>query len=211
MAHAGIPGRISRTTRRLRAFTLIELLVVTSIISLLIAILLPSLALARSQARRTVCTSNLRNIGLGVQLYAQENRSYPPAWISSTSRWMDLIKPYIPKSSGVYLCPEDPVRQAVTWDPTITLSYGINTFNFNGNATCFWYGVNPGAVKRPSQTIIFADCTPGKYYCGGGATFHDPVTDVDYRHMGKWFGAVFCDGHAEPRQKTDQSDWDASQ
>lgn len=195
----------------MRAFTLIELLVVTAIISLLIAILLPSLALARSQARRTVCTSNLRNIGLGVQLYAQENKFYPPAWISSTCRWMDLIKPYIAKSSGVYLCPEDPVRQAVTWDSSITLSYGINTFNFSGNSTCFWYGVNPAAVKRPSQTILFADCTPGKYYCGGGATFSDPVKDVDFRHMGKNFGAVFCDGHAEPQTKTTQQDWDASQ
>jgi prepilin-type N-terminal cleavage/methylation domain-containing protein/prepilin-type processing-associated H-X9-DG protein len=211
MAYAGTHRLVSKTKRSLRAFTLIELLVVTAIISLLIAILLPSLALARSQARRTVCTSNLRNIGLGVQLYAQEYKSYPPAWISSTSRWMDLIKPYIAKSSGVYLCPEDPVRKAVTWDPTITLSYGINTFNFNGNATCFWYGVNWGAVKRPSQTILFADCTPGKYYCGGGSTFKDPVVDVDYRHMGKNFGAVFCDGHAEPKTTTTRQDWDASQ
>jgi prepilin-type N-terminal cleavage/methylation domain-containing protein/prepilin-type processing-associated H-X9-DG protein len=211
MAYSGTPRHPQTYLGSPRAFTLIELLVVTAIISLLIAILLPGLALARSQARRTVCTSNLRNIGLGVQIYALEYKSYPPAWINGTCRWMDLIKPYIAKSSGVYQCPEDPVKQAVTWDSTIILSYGINTFNFNGNKSCFWYGVKALAVNRPSQTIIFADCTPGKYYCGGGNSFSNPVVDVDYRHVGKSFAAVFCDGHAEPKTTTTQQDWDASQ
>ena len=144
-------------------------------------------------------------------MYAQEYKSYPPAWINSTCRWMDLLKPYITKSSGVYQCPEDPLHLAVTWDPTIILSYGINTFNFAGNATCFWYGVNPALVRRPAGTILFADCTPGDYWCGGGGAFSDPVVDVNYRHLGHNFGAVDCDGHAEPRNQTAQQDWDASQ
>ncbi len=61
-----------------RAFTLIELLVVVAIIVLLIAILLPSLGRAREQARTVKCASNLRQIMLAVQIYAQENDSYLP-------------------------------------------------------------------------------------------------------------------------------------
>ena len=53
-------------------FTLIELLVVISIIALLIALLLPALAKARALALATICESNLRQIGTGVQEYAQE-------------------------------------------------------------------------------------------------------------------------------------------
>ncbi|MBU0640394.1 MAG: type II secretion system GspH family protein [Planctomycetes bacterium] len=55
---------------RRRAFTLIELLVVVAIIALLISILLPSLQGAKQQAKRAYCLSNLKNIGTGVQGYA---------------------------------------------------------------------------------------------------------------------------------------------
>lgn len=193
-------------------FTLIELLVVVAVIAILMGILLPSLSGARAQAQRTVCMNNLRQIGIASMIYAQENRIYPPAWIDSTTRWMDLVKPYIPKSSGTYQCPSDLKKIAVSWDPAIILSYGINTFNFAGNnATCFWYGVRPNVVSRPCETIIFADCTPGKYYCGGGSTFTQPVVDVDYRHLNKNFSAAFCDGHAEVLTQTTQRYWDASQ
>lgn len=192
-------------------FTLIELLVVVGIIAVLAGLLLPAVAGARRRGQQAVCLSNLHQLGLAVTMYANDYGKTPPAWVNSTSRWMDLAKPYVPKNSGVYLCPSDPKRIPLPWDPTITMGYGINTFNFTGNQWCFWYGVRPEDVRRPSATILVADCTPGKYYCGGGGTFSEPVVDVDYRHNNKSFNALFCDGHVENKTKTTRSDWDASQ
>jgi prepilin-type N-terminal cleavage/methylation domain-containing protein len=67
-----------RTAVRPRAFTLIELLVVIAIIALLISILLPTLASARDKAARTTCASNMRQIGLGVQLYVDNSDNTLP-------------------------------------------------------------------------------------------------------------------------------------
>ncbi len=68
----------ARTARARRGFTLVELLVVVAIVSLLLAILMPSLSRARAQSRLSVCLANLREIGLGVQAYAaQYNDAIP--------------------------------------------------------------------------------------------------------------------------------------
>jgi len=192
-------------------FTLIELLVVVAIIGVLTGMLLPALAGARCKGQQTACLNNLRQLGLAAAMYADDYGKTPPAYVNSTSRWMDLLKPYVPKNSDAYRCASDKQRIALPWDPTVTMSYGINSFNFAGNQWCFWYGVSPQAVVRPSGTILIADCTPGKYYCGGGGTFSEPVVDVDYRHNNKSFNALFCDGHVENKTTTQRSDWDASQ
>ena len=70
--------------RERKAFTLIELLVVVAIISLLVSILLPSLGRAKELARRSVCASTLRSLGLSLQIYSSDDaeEAYPPCGVS---------------------------------------------------------------------------------------------------------------------------------
>ena len=70
----------SRTSRNdgKRGFTLIELLVVVAIIAVLVAMLLPAISKAREVARLSVCLSNLRQIGVGLHSYAEDNRGWVP-------------------------------------------------------------------------------------------------------------------------------------
>ncbi|MFQ5429955.1 MAG: type II secretion system protein [Phycisphaerae bacterium] len=67
-----------------RGFTLIELLVVISIIAVLIAILLPALAMAREEGKKTVCMNNMRQIGTAVILYLNDNDNLPWTYVHRT-------------------------------------------------------------------------------------------------------------------------------
>jgi prepilin-type N-terminal cleavage/methylation domain-containing protein/prepilin-type processing-associated H-X9-DG protein len=108
---------------RRRAFSLVELLIVIGIIALLIALLLPSMAKARAQAKAIVCQSNLRTIGQSMLIYANSNRGwlFPPENgldVPINERWFiyvlrppapvdpnsDKLEDWTPK---VMLCPAD--------------------------------------------------------------------------------------------------------
>ncbi len=71
------PARCSVRTRPRNGFTLVELLVVIAIIGVLVALLLPTIQAARESARRSECTSNLKNLALGCLNYEASQTSIP--------------------------------------------------------------------------------------------------------------------------------------
>lgn len=93
-----------------RGFTLVELLVVVAIIGLLIALLLPALQQSRAAARSAACKSNMRQIGLAVQMYANNHNGRFPltAHAGTTSSWVYSLGPYLENVDNIRICPDEP-------------------------------------------------------------------------------------------------------
>ena len=109
--------------RRRRAFTLIELLVVMVIIALLVGLLLPALGRAQEEARKTQCRSNLRQLGLAMTMYANDNGKFFPVTYGFTNPGTTAASP----PAGGYP-PFQHMLGQERWDTYATMPGAFNTF-----------------------------------------------------------------------------------
>jgi prepilin-type N-terminal cleavage/methylation domain-containing protein/prepilin-type processing-associated H-X9-DG protein len=139
-----------------RGFTLIELLIVIAIIALLAAILFPVFARARENARRSSCSSNLKQIGLGLMQYTQDydERFVPNDGINPVRRaWQDRLMPYL-KSEQIFLCPSSTDNYQTISATEFRCSYALNSFYENDSTLGQMFNqFNVGSIASVEDTV----------------------------------------------------------
>ena len=205
------------TERMRKGFTLIELLVVIAIIAILAAIILPVFAQAREAARKTACTSNLRQLGSAMAMYSQDyDEVLPGTWdaaggvgsSSGSGGWMYFtnvltqvqfdpsrgsLQSYV-KNDGIFRCPSDPTSNRC--------SYAINCLLSSPSAiTAFYRGQSLSALTQPASTLLlveeFSNTPEGST---DDAYFNVNVPNLlAVRHHGGG-NFLYCDGHVKYRK-----------
>ena len=211
--------RKSKAAKAASAFTLIELLVVIAIIAILAAILFPVFARARENARRSSCSSNLKQIGLGVIQYQQDYDEKFPALRTNAALngfggvWVN-IQPYL-KSTQVLQCPSEntPPSDCGTSFAAGCADYAYNLLLGYDIPADTNRGLAISAVDATSLTVMAVDAY-GRYgdewtagcgvdappICGGAtaglATFGGGDNKAAQRHL-ETQNVLFCDGHVK--------------
>jgi len=147
-----------------RAFTLIELLVVIAIIAILAAILFPVFAQAKAAAKATSCLNIVKQIALGLTLYANDEDDRLPAATehmeaggegeTMAESWLDTVQPYI-KARLLYRCPVDGSPHWNDAEDARVTSYGLNAYiSFNHPP---YFGPALSSYAHPSQTVLASE------------------------------------------------------
>ena len=164
-----------------RGFTLIELLVVIAVIALLAAILFPVFAKAREKARQMPCMNNLRQIGLCMHMFAQDNNEQLPAY--TTNPWPITIAQYTNSTPGLFDC-----LTKVGKGSASAPEYGFNGLLFDQSIA---------KLTSPALTLMAADLTnagmTGNYTLVDKTFAFSVNTTIDPRHNGS-FCALKADG-----------------